>query len=454
MIFLDNWLIELGIALFVFFNAIFFKAINKPESQQWMYEFVEQEQGAKTYRKMVSGVLSFFDRRWDKQYWSPALYDFNLLCAALYPVGFVLLFWLLGSFSGELGELVLLEPTDWWRRLSFAVCLLLIFILFLCHKNTPLLTFLTIVCLSISVFVFVFDVTVSIAIFAAIIIFGGFARSGASLIMTVCLVGVSVINLEFEVLALAGVIFTLIVILDERLWRLTSQMSFLFLLTLFLFVVMIGSLWMIKLSHYISQEEFNTAISMLVFLGLLPLINALFDFFSYGLTRALLSKSMHKMGVWSLLWSVLDLLLACLLLLLLAATLLLMFQIVNALVGVPVLEPQAILAELRDNSQNYWWLYAVLLSTLLPTLLHFVIASFSFITLIPRHLWQILSIWMQGAEINHFKHWFAASGYAAGSTISIMLPIVSFYAVYHLIEFFMQERNLVFILRQLEKLIF
>ncbi len=54
-----------------------------------------------------------------------------------------------------------------------------------------------------------------------------------------------------------------------------------------------------------------------------------------------------------------------------------MVQWLNGLGAAPLLDLGALFTDIRGDPGAYWWLYVTLFSTLLPTLLHFVLASFS-----------------------------------------------------------------------------
>lgn len=117
--------------------------------------------------------------------------------------------------------------------------------------------------------------------------------------------------------------------------------------------------------------------TLILFLGVLPLLNAVLDFLSIGLTRFLLRRGAVSGGFGALGWALGDLFSALGFFALLGLALLTMVQWLNALGAAPLLDLAALFADLRADPGAYWWLYVTIFSTLLPTLLHLVLACFS-----------------------------------------------------------------------------
>jgi len=108
--------------------------------------------------------------------------------------------------------------------------------------------------------------------------------------------------------------------------------------------------------------------SLFVFLGVLPLVNALFDVASYAVTLSFIRRGLR--AKLPFLWGLADLAVACGLLLGLGAVLVAVIHGLNLLAGVPFLDLPALFAGVQATPGAYWWLYLMLFSTLLPTLLH------------------------------------------------------------------------------------
>ncbi|UWQ63664.1 hypothetical protein K3723_05055 [Leisingera caerulea] len=134
------------------------------------------------------------------------------------------------------------------------------------------------------------------------------------------------------------------------------------------------------------EDSVDRATSVLMFLGVLPLINAVFDTVSYGVTLALAQRGLRG---WPFLWAALDGVIALALFLGLGIALVLVVSWVEAITGIDWIDMHGLLENASDFSQ-YWWLYAMLFSTALPTLYHLSLAALSLQCLVPtpwrRHL--------------------------------------------------------------------
>lgn len=131
---------------------------------------------------------------------------------------------------------------------------------------------------------------------------------------------------------------------------------------------------------------------ILLFLGLLTIINAPFDWVAIGLTRALIRRGVEKGRWWPIWYSFIDLLLALVLVFALAAVTLLAvqaFELTTMLGGAsrPVVSVQGILAALANPSlqrqPEYWWLYTMLYASLIPSMINIAIGSWSLMRGIP-----------------------------------------------------------------------
>lgn len=119
-------------------------------------------------------------------------------------------------------------------------------------------------------------------------------------------------------------------------------------------------------------------------LGLLPCLNAFFDWLSYGMTIFLLQKGQAKRGVWPLLCGVADVVAAGVIFAALAASLVAILAQINLWRGDILVDVRAIL----DQPGEHLWVVAMIASTLVPTLVHLGLALFSLITWVPVPFWQ------------------------------------------------------------------
>ena len=121
--------------------------------------------------------------------------------------------------------------------------------------------------------------------------------------------------------------------------------------------------------------------ALILFLGVLTLINAPFDWLTIGLTRALLRRGLELRRWWPLALALLDLVLAAVIIVLLAVAMLLAVQAFEYLGGAPILGVEKVLNDLADPEMRthpeYWWLYATLFSTLIPSIINVAIGALS-----------------------------------------------------------------------------
>ena len=126
--------------------------------------------------------------------------------------------------------------------------------------------------------------------------------------------------------------------------------------------------------------------TLLLFLALLPLLNALADFGSTGATRAFLRRGLAGQP-WK--WALIDLGVGMGVFLALGAAIILSVQVVIWLGGPALIDLPLLLADaategsLLNAPERYYWLYFTFLSTLLPTFAHLVIWLLSFATTAP-----------------------------------------------------------------------
>jgi Domain of unknown function (DUF4062) len=132
------------------------------------------------------------------------------------------------------------------------------------------------------------------------------------------------------------------------------------------------------LAHLNSWE---TSGPLLLFLGLLTLLNAPFDWVSLGLTRALLRRGLELGGWWPYLLGLVDALLAAVTIAVLALTMVVGAQTFDFIAvlggGSPVLPLGPLFDGITAHPEapEYWWVYALLLSTMIPSLINLFIGG-------------------------------------------------------------------------------
>ncbi|MCI0598808.1 MAG: hypothetical protein L0Y60_04690 [Beijerinckiaceae bacterium] len=155
---------------------------------------------------------------------------------------------------------------------------------------------------------------------------------------------------------------------------------------------------------------------LLLFLGLLTLLNAPFDWASLGLTRALLRRGLELGGWWPYVLALLDACLAAFIIVVLALTMVIGVQAFDKLAVHAGGEKAAVLPldALFDGiakspaAPEYWWIYALLLSTMIPSLVNLAIGGMAFTRGIPGLGRRLLNWIPEGRDVPDYKRQLAA----------------------------------------------
>jgi len=128
---------------------------------------------------------------------------------------------------------------------------------------------------------------------------------------------------------------------------------------------------------------------LLLFLGLLTLINAPFDWASLGLTRALLRRGLELEAWWPFVLAIADALLAAIVIALLALAIVVGVQAFDEIAaesrGRPILSLKPLLDGIESHpaASEYWWIYATLFSTMIPSIINLIIGGASLMRGVP-----------------------------------------------------------------------
>jgi hypothetical protein len=155
---------------------------------------------------------------------------------------------------------------------------------------------------------------------------------------------------------------------------------------------------------------------LLLFFGLLTLLNAPFDWASLGLTRALLRRGLELGGWWPYLLALMDALAAAFIIALLAITMVIGVQTFDHLAehsggaDARVLPLDMLFdgVAAQPAAPEYWWVYALLLSTMIPSLLNLMIGGASLLRGIPGLPTLLLRFMPAGKAVPAFdRTWLA-----------------------------------------------
>ena len=130
---------------------------------------------------------------------------------------------------------------------------------------------------------------------------------------------------------------------------------------------------------------------LLLFFGLLTLVNAPFDWLSIGLTRALLRRGLERGGWWPLFYALIDAALAAVIIAALTVAMVVFVQAFDDLAALAAGDNAKILPLDRlfsgiaahPEAPEYWWAYALLLSTMIPSLANLMIGGASLVRGVP-----------------------------------------------------------------------
>ncbi|MEM7320550.1 MAG: hypothetical protein AAF408_16210, partial [Pseudomonadota bacterium] len=118
--------------------------------------------------------------------------------------------------------------------------------------------------------------------------------------------------------------------------------------------------------------------SLIILIAALPIVNAIFDFLSLGVTRFTLRRGIKNLNDRNsgrtLLWGVGDLGAAAVLFAALGCSAIAYIHLLNSVAAQPLLPlgpapdgTPGLFDQIRENPGQFWWLYATFLTTLLPT---------------------------------------------------------------------------------------
>jgi len=155
---------------------------------------------------------------------------------------------------------------------------------------------------------------------------------------------------------------------------------------------------------------------ILLFYGLLPAINAPFLWVSVGMTRALLWLGLERKGWWPYVYALLDAAIAVVSVVLLVAAMIVGVQVINLMAvqggGKPLLDVAPLLVAVIDSLRHYsfnaeyWWIYTLLFSAMIPSLMNLAIGGFSLVRGIPVLSRRLQAYLPEGHGVaQHDRNW-------------------------------------------------
>ena len=374
---------------------------------RWLTRFLDAVDGFLGDAGMAYPTLfpRAFGLRTPAPLWTAAAFDRCLLLALIYPIGTILLMW---AVSGHVGPaeaaLHLKSDLPGWQR-GFAVAIVAILVLAVLRaarlKGWVSTVWFVIAMMATLLANYVaFDIS---AIENTII--GGMTIAGMIVLAVARLVALGEIEPSVYVgfdtryigtgalSVVGGVVLTIAVAIDGSfafrdlvgdlgLLAATAAIAvsrdvamkhrrygiFLALLFPAMIVVCLGAAHLLA-----SLDNWGTAGPWLLFFGLLTLMNAPFDWASLGLTRALLRRGLELGGWLPYLLAIADAILAAGIVVLLMLAMVIAVQTFDHLAehggGAPVLALDPFFTGIAEHpaAPEYWWIYALLLSTMISS---------------------------------------------------------------------------------------
>jgi hypothetical protein len=334
--------------------------------------------------------------------WTAPALDRCLLLALFYPILIIFVIWAVSGHVGPAESSLRLNPNvPAWQRAAAAVavgCLLLLPWRPRRRSWKPFLwELLVFVTACAAAYASGAGVIVNVAAVLINIVFGGFvtAGSGTDAVLVAIFSSVSLGLVGFNAggivlqLAAMAALWVAYFALGTLLGKIALKRQLLGVrISTFLAVMILACLGSARLFAPLETWKISTG-PMVLFLGLLTLLNAPFDWVSLGLTRALLRRGLELGGWWPYALALVDAGLAAVVIAALGLTMVVGVQAFDGLAvhggGTPILPLEPLFNGIgsHPSSPEYWWLYALLLSTMIPSLVNLVIGGTSLVHGVP-----------------------------------------------------------------------
>ena len=358
------------------------KTADNPSDRPYWRDLLRHDGAAERYRSVMRRGLDWLDSRLSaheapqgpaQRAWSFGLLNATMALALAYPIVAITIQWLWGSaidFGGQ--EVIAVSPSQ--ARIFTAVWLgsSLFFYLFAGASKSrwrwPLFILATGILLLGPIYADRFAVPGNVAV-ASTVASVGAVEGAVAVVVAFGVASASADTFTFKgavVGTVAGAVACVVVVAEElssrpMAWRLLYCGALVALLIV-----------AVKMPDDFGAGQRNQAVFFMLTMGVLPLVNAVFDFASVGLTRYLLRLGLEqKRAAWP---AVLDGLGGIAIFFALGCTLIAFVTFVVPADGVPLVDLTQLFADMRRAPGDYIWLMVTLFSTLIPTLLHLSVA--------------------------------------------------------------------------------
>ena len=352
----DHWSITAIATLWIFLMLIALVKTLEQKSRDYIEGTLRKKAFTQIYSYPTARVVDYswsrlcdplkersntLDTAWAALSWK--LYDRALLLATVYPILCLLIIWLGFGQDGRLGTSVILPAAPFWP-----------------DRAATLFTIAFVVA------------SWSLSNWAA---FSPkrFIRSFSGWLSLLAIAVTSAVTSAFAFIgAFTIAVLVVIAFLDVK----SRQGLARLVLTLLLPMVWVAVFTLVPVADI--SEEIR---GLLLFLGVLPLLNAIFDFLSYAATLTLMRLGLSAKQ--PMLYGACDFIVALVLFLGLGVTLTVVIAGLNQISEGVFVDLGALFGGIYTDPHAYWWLYAMVFSTALPTTLHGVLTLLAAQALVP-----------------------------------------------------------------------
>ena len=366
----DHWSITAIATLWIFLMLIALVKTLEQKSRDYIEGTLRKKAFTQIYSYPTARVVDYswsrlcdplkersntLDTAWAALSWK--LYDRALLLATVYPILCLLIIWLGFGQDGRLGTSVILPAAPFWPDRAATLFTIAFVVASWSLSNWAAFSpkrFIR----SFSGWLSLLAIAVTSAIAFAVTFAFAFASAGLS---AFAFIG------AFTIAVLVVIAF-----LDVK----SRQGLARLVLTLLLPMVWVAVFTLVPVADI--SEEIR---GLLLFLGVLPLLNAIFDFLSYAATLTLMRLGLSAKQ--PMLYGACDFIVALVLFLGLGVTLTVVIAGLNQISEGVFVDLGALFGGIYTDPHAYWWLYAMVFSTALPTTLHGVLTLLAAQALVP-----------------------------------------------------------------------
>jgi hypothetical protein len=165
-------------------------------------------------------------------------------------------------------------------------------------------------------------------------------------------------------------------------------------LGLFQFLFFVAACTFCLIAPYViaPMERWPLSGNLLLFYGLLTLVNAPIDWLATGFTRALLRRGLSRGGWWPFFYALIDVLVATVLIAVLAFIMVIAIQTFDDIAVLRAGSEARVLPlgplfrglQTAPSEYEYWWVWLLLFSSMVPSIINLSIAAAAFLRGLPR----------------------------------------------------------------------